>query len=135
MNGQSLSQENKERLAALHSCSGIFKERNDCTVRALSVATDINYGVIHTIARAAGRQNRKGFNFEKILARAARYGIHSRKVTLQNRVRLSTFARKHPRGRYVILCAGHVSPLVDGVYIDCNTILLNRLVKAYWTIN
>src|SRR5579859_492925 len=45
-----------------------FKERRDCTVRALSVAKGIPYSEAHETLRKLGRKNNCGTNWAKVAA-------------------------------------------------------------------
>lgn len=50
-------------------------ESNDCTVRAFSSATSLNYLKSHEIAKQAGRHSKKGFWTDRILKEARKQGL------------------------------------------------------------
>lgn len=98
-------------------------ETNDCTVRALTASTGLDYDVCHEQFRKQGRKNRKGCHFFVEGPKAAKaLGFTMRKMerseyrakTMITAERDSSIAS----GRYCVLVRGHVAALVDGKVID-----------------
>lgn len=100
-----------------------FKESNDCSVRAISIATGIDYAIIHKLCEKRGRLQRKGFNtyyafwnksFGKnkpVTFKGVR--ISFRKVG-KHQPTIQTFLKKHPIGRFVCVKYRHAFAIIDG---------------------
>ena len=103
-------------------------ERNDCVVRAISKAMNLNYSVAHTIVRdATGRKNRRGANLRHVMEYLHIEGIDGDKLKSQvdngytNSVRYPTLAQVADlmqRGKFVVRISGHAFAVIDGVQYD-----------------
>lgn len=116
-------------------------EKNDCFVRALASATDVNYDVAHTFTkdyfgRADGRGvyftgatidpleesglslGSKDFDF-KVLGKMRitnAYKLYGKIVYRQKTVK--SFIKDNPKGTYIVGVAGHAFTIKDGTLID-----------------
>lgn len=100
-------------------------ETRDCTVRALATAAQIPYDTAHSIAKSAGRKNRRGFRTTLLLKHAEKHGVNAARTALgRRRVKVSTFIRQHSEGRYIVRIRRHAFAVIDGVIHD-----LDRIVK------
>ena len=91
--------ESKGRWGELTEDSTRFKERGDCGVRALAVATGKPYAECHAALKAAGRRNRAVTWEAELLDAARALGFQCRYRSLVEHVlqpRTSTHRRKYP---------------------------------------
>jgi hypothetical protein len=104
-----------------------FNEDKDCTVRALCTAGNISYAKAHEIARKRGRENGKPFNTFTLVAASATYGLvwnllRYKGSELDGVVvsggSVATFAKTHPRGRYIVYASKHAIAVVNGKIHD-----------------
>ena len=110
-------------------------EINDCTVRALSNCTGIDYDVAFDLLKNAGRKNNKGMltikyspaYFEAGAKSMSTYGKFSTYLArhLQDfsvkpcgSASLGKIVKEYPQGRHVVIVTGHAVALVDGKLID-----------------
>lgn len=88
-------------------------ERNDCTVRALTLLTKMTYAEAHAFARECGRKDQCGARGVLIMEHAG--GVK------QNQYKRPTFAATLaalPRGFFAVFTRGHVFAVIDGKAID-----------------
>ena len=128
-----------------------IKEKADCVVRSLAVALRMSYSSAHAWAKDHGRPNRQGtpwFIITRLLNDLddSISSVPSRKYYKSTgklrKMRLSTFAKEYPRGRYIISVSGHMLALVDGTYVETdgterqNQIinLKDQYVKSAWEV-
>jgi hypothetical protein len=90
-------------------------ERNDCVVRALTIALNRSYDEMHAICGAAGRKPNQGMLIYEI-----EYAIQKQFIWVMRheRVSFARFAKQNPVGRFVVVKRGHAVALVDGVWYD-----------------
>jgi hypothetical protein len=94
-------------------------ERNDCVVRALSIASGLHYATAHEYCAKAGRPRGRGM-YDPQVDRAISL-IEGKQVEMEwsfERRTFAEFARLNPVGRFIVLKRGHAVALVDGVYHD-----------------
>ena len=98
-------------------------ETNDCTVRALTASTGLDYDDCHAQLKKQGRKNRKGCHWFTEGPKAAEaLGFTMRKMN-RSEYRAKTMItaerdRNLRSGSYCVLVRGHVAALVDGKVID-----------------
>jgi hypothetical protein len=111
-------------------------ERNDCAVRAMTLATGRPYAEVHALLAKYGRKTRRGTPFSSMdsaltelglpkltrcetdyqLVGGGYFGRRSWRDT--SRPTLARFAAEHRRGRYIVVIRGHAFALVDGMQLD-----------------
>lgn len=116
-------------------------EKNDCFVRALAAATDVNYDVAHNFTKEYfGRVDGKGVYFTgatidplrenglslgskefdfKVLNKQRitnAYKLYGEMVYRQKTVK--SFIKDNPKGTYIVGVAGHAFTIKDGTLID-----------------
>lgn len=108
-------------LSCLTSYKDFPNERNDCSVRALSIALGVQYSEVHKLCEKRGRKPKQGFH----TSQAFRIG-RRRKVATFKGVRISyrttgkhqstipTFIKKNPVGRFVCVKHRHAFAIIDG---------------------
>lgn len=92
-------------------------DRQDCSVRALAVATGVPYAVASVTFSALGRKLRQG---TEVVLSDRLYGeiLGMRKIEMAEGLRLEAFLQVATTGRYVVHKKGHAFPVVDGVVHD-----------------
>jgi hypothetical protein len=102
-------------------CSGNSPkdERNDCTVRALAIATDSKYYDAYKLLYNAGRKPNKGFHIERLLRSSCFYlGCQFVKLKFRKSITLNRFIKKYPAGIFYVKKRGHVFVVKDGIVLD-----------------
>jgi hypothetical protein len=109
----------------------IHNEVNDCVVRALTIAFDRAYEVVHEACEQAGRRPMRGmYRHQTTKAIQILSGRQDIRLQWADEDSLDTYASKrmsptfaqfaeaHPKGRFIVIKRGHAVALVDGVYYD-----------------
>ena len=97
------------------------RQRNDCTVRALALATSVEYDEAYDRLMGAGRKSSRSFALNRWLPQS---GIPFTKVSYpavkgKKRMTLGEFSRGDgSNGRWIANCAKHVIAVIDGVILD-----------------
>ena len=113
------------------------KQRNDCSVRSLSIVTGAPYDVIYDLLASAGRSCSRGFDFRK--------WINSQKIfrftylsfpAEKNKARMNPvdFCREYGKGRYIVRTAKHVFAVIDGVVMDTAKPRPDRCIYCAWRL-
>ena len=120
-------------------------ERNDCSVVALSVASNRMYSEIRELLKFLGRKDRAGVSHNMMYAAIARLGFRGINVDPKEIIArfpkphcdvLKNFTSHHPRrfpgcmgeGTFLVWTAGHVFCVKDGVVHDWS---VNKSLRAY----
>ena len=91
-------------------------EKNDCCVRAFTVATNKPYDEIHSLHAKHGRKFRKGtymITTHKVLGE-----LGFEEVKIEKKMTVGQFVSLYPKGTYYCHKAGHAFAIVDGVVHD-----------------
>ena len=116
----------------------IDTEINDCVVRALSLAFNVEYTKAHALCAKAGRKPRRGMLRKQtdavIKQLTGKPSAEMDKLPRGGRQTLATFARDNAKGKWIVIKRGHAVALIDGVYHDNGTErgLPRSLVQAYY---
>ena len=117
----------------------IDNEHNDCVVRALSLAFNVEYPKVHELCAQAGRKPRRGMyrsqTNEVIKKLAGNPKAMMDTLKRGQRQTLATFARENSKGKWVVIKRGHAVALIDGVYHDNSSTdrgLPRSLVQCYY---
>ena len=111
-------------------------ETNDCTVRALTASTGLDYDVCHAQLAKQGRKNRKGCHWMIEGPKAAKaLGFNMREMS-RSEYRAKTMItaerdRAFRSGNFAVLVRGHVAGLVDGKVIDWSAGRRHRIQAVY----
>lgn len=101
-------------------------EDNDCTVRALVHAFDLEYETAWKLCLAHGRKPLHGFNITGQLIPALRVQDHSQWI---KGMRLNDVLLRIPsKGRYLVLIDRHIFAVKDGFIYD---LMINRNTTVY----
>jgi hypothetical protein len=123
-------------------------ERNDCTVRALANALDIDYNHAHEALSKQGRKNGKGCS-QKVwhtaytkqgLTLLGVYGTTNRSRQLSKYsgmksskgITLGKLINTLGKGRFAVVVTGHAICIIDGQIIDKFANLANKSVVAVY---
>lgn len=111
-----------------------FRERSDCTVRALQILSGKPYELVHAVTMAYGRKQRRGFKaFERAFpAMASRLGMTVKEIYWN--VTVEKVIRAYPTHRLMIQIRGHVFAVVDGVIHDTWHPSLRCRVRHFWKV-
>ena len=98
-------------------------ERNDCTVRALAISTNIDYSVAHDFLKERGRKCRKSFLFPKKRSDDCALGyefVWKSFPLVKGKKRMSPerLAIEFSKGVYICKTVKHVYAVVSGVIND-----------------
>jgi len=103
----------------IESAGSPNNEKNDCTVRALAIATETSYIKAYMKLAAAGRKRNKGFYICKILkAKSIHFNHVFKKLSFRKSITLQKFLKKYSKGTFYVQKRGHVFVIRDGVVID-----------------
>ena len=104
----------KQDATAIRESAGV-KERADCTVRATSAALGIPYADAHAKLKSLGRENRRGFEFDKPAILKA-LGLGRREWV--GGCPLKLVLPQLQTGRHIVLVRGHVFAVEEGKVLD-----------------
>ena len=94
-------------------------ERNDCTVRALKIATGCKYYDAYRFLSNAGRKSNRGFYIENVLKTSSFYfGCQFTKLKFRKPITLRKFITNNSKGTFYVRKRGHVFVVKDGVVYD-----------------
>lgn len=111
-------------------------ETNDCTVRALTASTGLDYDVCHAQLRKQGRKNRKGCHWYIEGPKAAEALGYTMRQLERSEYSAKTMIsaerdRKLRNGNFVVLVRGHVAALLDGKVVDWSQGRRHRIKAVY----
>lgn len=121
------------------------KQKNDCTVRALSLVLDLSYDNVYEFLASEGRSCSKRFKLKEFLANEQ---VLSKIQSLTNfhvqwrafqavkgkpRMNPPQFTLDFPQGKYILKTAGHVFAVIDGTVFDTVLPRSNRCVYGCWS--
>ena len=108
-----------------------FNEYNDCQIRATSLSTGLYYGVVHELARKAGRIRRQRFNTEQVLEMVKGFEFQSHDVCIS----IKEFVKEHPEGEFIARIPSHVFAIIDGVVHDIEGNVRDKdTIVKYWRV-
>lgn len=107
------------------------KQSNDCSVRAMAAAFDLDYDYTYDMLAAAGRKCAQGFGIMKWITKNSVDGVlldrrveymHFPAVKGETRMNVEKFVREHQTGSYIIRVSKHVACVKDGRILDWMTV-------------
>lgn len=93
---------------------GFPQEKNDCTVRAFSLAKDMPYHEVHKLFALAGRKDGDGMFQAQMVPLLERNGF---KITFE-RMTLGRFLKANPKGNFFVVKRGHAFAVKNGIVFD-----------------
>lgn len=110
----------------------IWKENNDCTVKAIAIALDIPYAKAWHVTRKAGREFRKGMNMAQI--HRAFHLLDKEIVRLTFQGDSVQFMEQHPKGAFIFEIEGHIMTYKDGVLHDDTRTWYDKELYNIWHV-
>jgi|TARA_B110000908_G_C10013588_1_gene339698 hypothetical protein len=100
-----------------------FREHNDCTVKAIAIATDTPYIKAHSIMKDLGRINRRGvssfkWTFEVSVDAVEILGFTAKGINIPDATVASLRNHLDNNKNYIITIRGHTLAYVNGVIQD-----------------
>lgn len=115
--------------------SSLPRQKNDCTVRALSIARQISYDDAYDILLKAGRKSGCRFKLSDWINKQSWVKkISFPAVKGQRRMNPATFVVQYPKGVFICKVAKHVFTIKDGVVFDDFEIAPDRCIYTAWQI-
>lgn len=123
------------RSDAGRSTSKRSKQRNDCTVRAYTIAMGLTYDDVYDYFASLGRKSGKGFEFRKFADNhpSLRW-VSFPAVKGQTRMNPAKFCAAYLTGRWIVRTAKHVMAVVDGVIVDDYSPRPDRCIYGAWQV-
>lgn len=123
-------------------------EKNDCVVRALASASELEYDKAHKfVKKEFGRKNRSGtFWFNSTMSGLQKANRKLNRKTIQkvpreflvgkNRMTVGKFIQNWDRGSYVLTVSGHALAIKDGVVLTgiMDARKVKRPIESAWKI-
>lgn len=123
-----------KRDTTAYAASGSFKDKADCSIRALAVATGVSYTVASMTFSARGRRLGKGTDVA-LSTQLHEEVLGMRRVTLAEGLRLEAFLEVARTGCYIIHKKGHAFAVIDGVVHDwSNTSKESTCIRRCWKV-
>lgn len=91
-------------------------DRNDCSVRALSIAANLPYERAHDLFKAAGRKD--GRRTDRAASKRVYRQLGYQLVSRAWAPTVTQFLAAYPAGRFICHRRGHAFAVVDGVVHD-----------------
>lgn len=110
--------------------NGFENESRDCTVRALSLASNLPYEKVHKAWELVGRREKHGIVAKRYMQKVCDIlGIDAKQVRRSGT--LNKLKAKFNKGKYFCLKRGHAFAVIDGVAHDVDG---NVHIKGAWLI-
>ena len=105
-----------------------FKETNDCVVRAMALACEMDYSIAHAILKKRGREDRKGTYTRQVFNKKAETikGCLLLRRDLKHEITLVSFLKKYPVGNFICIKAHHGFAVVN---CECSDPGLGKCVR------
>lgn len=115
------------------------RQTNDCTVRAIALATGADYDFAYDTLKEAGRKCSRGFHFRKWAKDQSFNGFTFEWMAFpavkgERRMNPMSFYKLFPQGRYIAKTARHVFAVIDGVVHDSWEQRADRCIYGCWKV-
>lgn len=98
-----------------------LRENNDCSVVALTVATDLPYKVVHAAFKKWGRRNRQGVCFSQVKDAAYELGYKLTRIQCDAKTVMNVpyhLTKNGHFGNFVIYATRHCAGMTGGRVVD-----------------
>ena len=123
-------------------CDASFQhgESNECAVKAIAIATDVEYNTVHSLLRKRGRTSRKGtFEYQWMAVLKTDIAVEVSDVTdWAKRLGAKTvrtaervLSRRDPKGIYLVRVRRHIAAFRDGELHDWSQGRQHRVVQIF----
>jgi len=119
-----------------------INEKNDCSVIALSYACNISYTDAHTICKAFGRKDKKGFSLSKVFRININKKRRVKRTFVGNKYEIIYYSKPHMTvkslkkhrlvGNFICVVSNHAFCIKDGIIFNLHN--ENRLVKYFFEV-
>lgn len=117
--------------------SSKFREKNDCAVIALAIASGKSYDEAHKVMKKHGRNDRRGTSIYSIWQAALEVNPDAKFIGKYTKpcgakYTARTITEALPKGNYIVIFRGHAAAMVDGVIEDWShsrCMRVNELIK------
>ncbi len=110
---------------------GFEHEKRDCTVRSLSMVTDIPYKDVHAAFKRRGRKDKHRINLDKVMKKVCKI-LRVKKRLVKSRGTVKSLIKLYPKGKLCCTVRGHAFPIIDGIPHDLRSV--NQYIKHAWLI-
>jgi hypothetical protein len=111
-------------------------ERLDCTVRAVSAACSLEYGIAYTLLKTFGRKDRHKISFVAFMACHARLGEYGHRLIYSAEgLTVNQFLKLYKSGRFIVRIRGHVFAVVDGCVYDRIPVGAKSHIRNVWRLD
>jgi hypothetical protein len=122
------------------------KQTNDCTVRAIALATGIDYDSIYNTLAEAGRKCSGRFDLKTYLKENPVLTLDGIEpifkftwqsfpaVAGQRRMNPVTFSKQFNNGIFIVKVAKHVLTCIDGTFYDTSPEREDRCIYGAWKV-
>ncbi len=117
--------------------SGFLREKLDCAVRAVAIATGASYPSVHSFFKSNGRRGRcRTKNFLKLIPNIeSRFHCTFTELKVKPGTRFQSDNKAVlSSGRFIARQRGHVYAVVDGVALDTSALLACGTLLKLWKI-
>lgn len=113
-----------------------LREKDDCVVRAVAVATSQPYERVHVMFKRAGRKDGRTFGFRVWMHGRKRINRHSvRDVRLEvGEKTVGGLLKANLQGRFIARVRRHVFAMIDGVVFDTQVTPLGCRITHLWRV-
>lgn len=102
-----------------YNANPIGKERIDCTIRALSLATGLDWDDVYWGVVLVGFELKQMPSDNQVWGEyLRRMGFRRRSLEREDWYTVRDFCQDHPEGLYVLAISGHLVTVVNGNYYD-----------------
>lgn len=117
------------------------RQKNDCVVRAVALATSLPYDTVYDLMAEGGRKSSQGFHLREWLATQNNV-VNSYRFVWEpypackglRRMNPVDFADEHPRGTFICKTAGHVYAVINGVAHDLEPTYDESCIYGAWWV-
>ena len=112
------------------------QERNDCSVKAVSMAGRVSYKEAHRRCAEHGRINNKGMMNSQINSTLEDLGFELQLIENLyqkngSKYTPKTIGKRLKAGYYIVYVKGHVFPVINGTVFDWSANRQHRIYQAY----
>lgn len=115
--------------ADMQHTSACWREKNDCSVKALAIALGIRYADAWYTTRRCGRKYRKGMPIEDFFTAVLSKLRHVKQVEYTGPT--GNFIRKFRKGIFILEYPGHVHVYKDGTMHDDTSNWGSHTIKVW----
>jgi len=116
--------------------AGFTTERNDCTVRAIAIAGQIDYKDAHDLVQWHGRRNKgKTYNSTPLIdSLFPNCRLESLAGLSRCQWTLGQFLKQKLAGRFICFKRGHAFAVIDAIVYDLGTMGTKTKLSQIWKV-